>query len=98
MNLTVKDIRFLPLNSNKATKAFIDLAIDGIIIRDFRIYQTNGKPSVRNPFISYRDHEGKLTFREIVILPPNVEAEAHSLLLSEFFRRSKEQPHEQRLQ
>jgi DNA-binding cell septation regulator SpoVG len=98
MNMKIKEIRLLPLANNKTTKAFIDLEIDGIIIRDFRIYQTNGKSSVRNPFISYRDHEGKLTFREIVTLPPNVEAEAHSMILSEFFRKSKEQPHEYRLQ
>lgn len=88
MEIRVLDIRLLP--GNKATRAFVDMAIDGITVRDFRIYQTNGKHSVRNPFSTYKDYEGNLIFREIVSLPPEVQAEAHALILSEFFRRSKE--------
>jgi len=93
MDVRVLSIRLLP--GSKATRAFADVEIGGISIRDFRVYQTNGKPSVRNPFTAYKDHEGNLLFREIITLPPNVKAEADALILSEYFRRLKESRHEQ---
>lgn len=92
MDIKVLEVRLLP--SHKTTRAFCDVGIEGIIIRDFRVYQTNGKPTVRNPFSTYKDHEGNLTFREIVSLPPQVQSEAHALILSEYFRRLKEKQHE----
>ena len=92
MNVKVVQIRLLP--GNKSTRAFCDVKIDDITIRDFRVYQTNGKPSVRNPFNTYKTHEGNLAFREIVSLPSMVQAETHALILSEYFRRSREFKHE----
>src|SRR4030043_2297012 len=89
VNIEVKDIRLLP--GQKSTRAFVDIEISGITIRDFRIYKMNGKPSVRNPFNTYKDREGNLTFREIISLPSMVQSEAHALILSEYFRRLKEQ-------
>lgn len=94
MDIQVIEIRLLP--GHKATRAFCDILIDGITIRDFRVYQMNGKPSVRNPFSAYKDHEGNLTFREIISLPPTVQTETHALILSEFFRRLKETPNDKR--
>lgn len=94
MEIRVLDIRLLP--GTKTTRAFVDVRIDEILVRDFRIYQTNGKPSVRNPFTAYKDQDGKLIFREIISLPSTVQAEAHALILSEYFRRLKEQTHEQK--
>jgi hypothetical protein len=88
MDIAILEMRMLP--GCKSTRAFCDLKIESITIRDFRVYQTNGKPSVRNPFSTYKDHEGNLTFREIVSLPPTVQTEAHALILSEYFRRLKE--------
>ena len=87
MGIEVLEIRLLP--GSKATRAFADLQIDGIKVRDFRV-MNNGKPSVRNPFTAYKDHEGKLLFREIINLPPNVQAEVNALILSAYFRRLKE--------
>lgn len=87
MDIRVTDIRLLP--GNKATRAFCDIRIGDITIRDFRIY-SNGKPSIRNPFSTYKDATGDLKFREIISLPPNVKAEVDALILSEYFRRLKE--------
>jgi hypothetical protein len=89
VGIQVLEVRFLP--GSKATRAFVDLVIDGMTIRDFRVCQTNGKPSVQNPFTAYRDYAGKLCFRQIINLPSSVEVEAHALILSEYFRRLKEQ-------
>ena len=93
MRIAILDFRQLP--NHKATWAFVDLEIDGIQIRDFRVYQTNGKPSVKNPFSTYKDREGNLNFREIVSLPSTVQTEVNALILSAYFRRLKEKDHEQ---
>ena len=94
MEIRVLEFRLLP--GHKATRAFVDLEIGEIQIRDFRIYQTNGKPSVRNPFTVYKDVDGNLKFRQLVSLPSNVEAEVHSMILSEYFRRLKENRNDDR--
>ena len=94
MDISVLEIRMLP--GHKATRAFCDVSIGEITIRDFRVYQTNGKPSVRNPFNTYKDREGNLTFREIISLSSTVQIETHALILSEYFRRLKEQVNEHR--
>ncbi|MGD0236948.1 MAG: hypothetical protein ABSC55_20745 [Syntrophorhabdales bacterium] len=91
--MKVLDIRLLPVHGSKPTRAFADLELDGITIRDFRVYQQNGKPAVRNPFSTYKDHEGSLTFREIISLPGTVQAEAHALILNAYFHRLKEMQH-----
>ena len=92
MDIKIIDIRLL--RDSKSVKGFADLLIDGITIRDFRIYQTNGKPALRNPCNTYREQTGALKFREIVSLPPTVQAEVNALVLNAYFRRLKEQSHE----
>ena len=96
MNISILETRLL--SGHRTTRAFCDLRIGDITIRDFRVCQTNGKPSIRNPFTSYKDFDGNLKFRQIVDLPPNVKAEVDALILSEYFRRLKEQTHEHRSQ
>lgn len=79
---------------NKATRAFCDIRIGPVTIRDFRVYQTNGKPSVKNPSNTYRDQTGALRFREIISLPLTVQTEVNALILSAYFQRLKEKVHE----
>jgi len=89
--MTVLDVRILP--TRKPILAFADLEFSGWIVRDFRVV-FNQKFSVKNPFTTYRDRQGKLIFREIISLPAEVQAEAHSLILSAYFRRLKEKTNE----
>jgi hypothetical protein len=93
MDISVLDIRILP--GHKSTRAFVDVGIEKMIVRDFRIYQTNGKPSIRNPFTSYKDRTGEINFREIITLPPNVQSEVNAMILSAYFRRLREDSHGQ---
>jgi hypothetical protein len=88
MDVKVVEIRFM--RGDKATRGFADVLIGDITIKDFRIYQTNGKPTVRNPFSTYKDATGDLKFREVISLPPNVKGEIDALIITEFFRRLKE--------
>jgi len=94
MKAEVIDIRFT--KSSRTTRAFADIFIEGITIRDFRICQKkdDGKPSVRNPFTTIKDADGVIRFRQLINLPPNVEAEVDALILGEYFRRLKESQHE----
>lgn len=96
MDVRVLEMPMLP--NYKATRAFCDVEISGITIRDFRVYQTNGKSSVRNPFTSYKDSVGNLKFRQIVDLRSNIQAEINIIILGGYFRRLKENQHDQQSQ
>ncbi|MBM4340326.1 MAG: hypothetical protein FJ110_12370 [Deltaproteobacteria bacterium] len=88
VEIRVKEIRLL--QGHKSTRAFVDLEIGGITVRDFRVCQTNGKPSVRNPFTSYKDREGILGFKEIISFPVTVQTEINARILNDYFHRVKE--------
>lgn len=88
MNIQILEIRFM--KGEKATRGFADVRMDDITVKDFRIYQVNGKPTVRNPFSTYKDVDGTLKFRETISLPPNVKGEIDALIITEYFRRLKE--------
>lgn len=88
MNIQFLEMRFM--KGEKATRGFADISIGEITIKDFRIYQVNGKPTVRNPFSTYKDSDGTLKFRETISLPPNVKGEVDALIITEYFRRLKE--------
>jgi hypothetical protein len=90
-DIQILDLRLL--KGDKPTKAFCDVRVGDITIRDFKVYQTNGKPSVKNPSSTYKDQTGTLKFREIIILPLTVQTEVNALILSAYFRRLKENHH-----
>lgn len=96
MKIEILEIRFM--KGEKALRGFADVRLDDITAKDFRIYQSNGKPTVRNPFSTYKDSDGTLKFRETISLPPNVKAEVDALIITEYFRRLKEMTHGQRAQ
>lgn len=91
MKIEVLEIRFM--KGDRATRGFADVRMDDITVKDFRIYQVNGKPTVRNPFSTYKDSDGTLKFRETISLPPNVKGEIDALIITEYFRRLKEKEH-----
>ena len=80
----ILEIRF-PKGS-KATKAFVDIDIDGIKICDFRVIQNIGKAYVKAPFTTYKDENGELHFRQIVDLPAEVRGRIDNAILSTFYR------------
>jgi len=88
MKIEVLEIRFM--KGDKAIRGFADIRMDDITVKDFRIYQVNGKPAVRNPFSTYKDADGTLKFRETISLPPNVKGEVDALIITEYFQRLKE--------
>ena len=94
----VKVVEIRPTRKPGPLRAFADIEIEGLLLKDFRVYQTNGKPSIRNPFVSYKNKDGELTFRQIIDLPPMVQSEVNALILGAYFRRTKEQKHDRQSQ
>jgi DNA-binding cell septation regulator SpoVG len=90
MKIEITDIRIV--ENPKSTLAFVDVRIEGIEIKDFRI-MTNGKtPYVRTPFSTYKDKSGKLQFRPIVILSGEDEWRIQITILDRY-RQMKEVNH-----
>jgi hypothetical protein len=92
MNISILHIRLLP--GLKSTRAFVDIEIDGITLRDFRVMQNGGRPYVKAPFQTYKNSVGEIQFRQIIDLPDEVRGRVDTLILSAFYRE-KEQPREQ---
>lgn len=76
----------------KPIKAFLDIELDGgIIIRGFRIIQDLGRrPHVLSPQFSYRDANGTLKFRTVVILPDQIKGEVDLLALHAWQERERQ--------
>jgi DNA-binding cell septation regulator SpoVG len=89
LEVEILDIRLI--RSNKPLKAFADVKLGGITIRDFRIMKEDGKPPyVKVPFSTYKGPNGQLMFRPIIILPDEVRGEVDLAILNAY-RREKEQ-------
>ena len=89
LEIEILDIRLI--RSNKPLRAFADVKLGGIIIRDFRVMKEDGKPPhVKVPFSTYKGPDGQLRFRPIIILPDEVRGEVDLAILNAY-RREKEQ-------
>lgn len=88
MEVKVTEIRLL--NNGRPLKAFVDVQIGNITVRDFRVIQDSGKAYVRAPHTTYKDSTGTLRFRQIVDLPDEVRGQVDTLILSDYYHREKE--------
>jgi DNA-binding cell septation regulator SpoVG len=95
MKIEVLSVRLFP--GHKTTRAFIDIRLDDVVIKDFRVVQNGGKPHVKAPFTTYKNHNGELCFRQIIDLPDEVRGQVDTLILCAFYRE-KETDHGQRSQ
>lgn len=88
MKIEITDIRIV--ENPKSTLAFVDVRIDGIEIKDFRI-MTNGRTAyVRTPFSTYKDKSGKLQFRPIIVFSGDVEWKIHTAILEKYRQREED--------
>lgn len=71
---------------------FADVKLDAILIRDFRIFQRNGKPFIQPPHTTFRK-DGQIKFNPIVDFPEELKAQVNAVILTSFFREKK-QTHE----
>jgi DNA-binding cell septation regulator SpoVG len=90
MDIRVIDIRLSPIRG-KPIRAFVDVLFGGLVLRDFRVMQDNGgKPYVKAPFTTYKDKTGRLKFRQLIALPPNLRGQVDVTILDAFYRQEKE--------
>lgn len=83
MEIKVNEIRLL--NGGKPLKAFVDVQLGNVVIRDFRVIKENGKRLyVKVPFSTYKDQTGQLKFRPIVVLPDEVRGEIDLAILNAY--------------
>ena len=87
MEIQVLDVRILP--GDRPLKAFADVRLDEILIRDFRVLQSNGRPYVKAPFQTYKNTVGEIQFRQIIDLPVEVRGQVDTAILSAFYREKE---------
>ncbi len=87
---TVKVVEIRKTRKPGPLRAFADIEIGDVVIKDFRVMQDNGRPYVKAPFSTYRDKDGEMKFRQIVILPDELRGRIDNLILSEYYLREKE--------
>ena len=93
MNIRVVEIR--PLSDGRPLKAFVDIQLGNVVIRDFRVMKENGKRLyVKVPFSTYKDQTGHLKFRPIVVLPDEVRGEIDLAILNAYQREMEKMENE----
>lgn len=95
MEIRILDVRLLP--GNKTTRAFVDIQLGDMVIKDFRIVQNGEKPHVKAPFTTYKNQNGELRFRQIIDFPDEVRGRIDAAILSAFYRE-KEEVHDRQSQ
>ncbi len=68
---------------------FADVKVDDILIRDFKIFQRNGKPSVEPPYTT-RKKDGQMFFNQVVIFPEELRVQVDTAIFTAFFREREE--------
>lgn len=81
----VKVIEIRPFNDGRPVRAFVDIQLGNVVIRDFRVMKENSKRLyVKVPFSTYKDQTGQLKFRPIVVLPDEVRGEIDLAILNAY--------------
>ena len=72
-------------------RAFADVRLGNLLVKDFRVMQDNGgQPYVKAPFTTYKDKTGQLKFRQIIDLPREVRGQVDVAILNAYYLREKE--------
>jgi len=90
----VRIIEIRPTRKPGPLRAFVDVRLGNLLVRDFRVMKGNGsKAYVKGPFATYKDKTGQLRFRQIIDFPDEVRGRIDAAILSAFYRE-KEQSYE----
>ena len=87
----VRVIEIRPTRKSGPLRAFVDVKVGDLLVRDFRVMQDYaGRPYVRAPFNTYKNATGELCFRQIVDLPDEVRGRVDTAILSAFYREKEQ--------
>jgi len=71
-------------------RAFVDVRLGNLLVKDFRVMQDNGgRPYVKAPFSTYKNKNGELCFRQIIDFPDEVRGQVDAAILSAFYREKE---------
>jgi DNA-binding cell septation regulator SpoVG len=83
MKIQIIELRLL--SSERTLKAFCDVRVDGIIVREFRVVKENGKrPWVVSPQISWKDHDGQIKYKTVITFPDEVKGQVDLAILKAY--------------
>jgi DNA-binding cell septation regulator SpoVG len=83
MNIQILEIRLIEPKES-GLRGFCDIRVDAVTIRDFRIFQRNGKPYVQAPYTTLKK-DGALQFHPIIDLPGELRAQVDTAILTAYF-------------
>jgi DNA-binding cell septation regulator SpoVG len=96
LEIEILDLRVV--ESGKSLKAFADVRLGEITIRDFRVVKEDGRRlHVKVPFLTYKDQMGRLKFRPVIVLPDEVRGEVDLAILSAYQREMEKKNGKSRL-
>jgi DNA-binding cell septation regulator SpoVG len=85
MEIIILDIR--PQNGGRPLKAFVDLKLGDLTIRDFRVIQQRGERAfVTAPQTSWKSPDGAIKYKTIITMPNDLKWQIESAVLAEFQR------------
>jgi DNA-binding cell septation regulator SpoVG len=90
MKIEVTSIRLVDPNLPSGLRGFADIKLDDILIRDFRIVQRNGKPSVEGAHTTFKK-DGQIRFNQIVNFPGELKARVDTAILAAYFREKEKE-------
>lgn len=87
MKIEVIDIRLIDSPGN-GLKAFSDIRLDNLIIKDLRIMEHSGKICVEGPYATRRKG-GQIFFNPIIIFPEDLKVRLETAVLSAYFEKEE---------
>ena len=96
MNVQVLEMRLL--QGDRALKAFADIQLGDIVIREFRVVKENGKrPWIVSPQISWKDQEGKIKYKTVITLPDELKGQIDLAILKAYTEEMEKNNAKQRI-
>lgn len=87
MKIEVVSLRLIEPKES-GLRGFADIRLDAVTIRDFRIFQRNGKPYIQAPYTTLKKDE-VLQFHPIIDLPEELRAQVDTAILVAYFREKE---------
>ncbi len=85
--MAIKILQIRPQSSGKSLLAFIDIKLNDLVIRDFRVIKENGKRLiVACPQVSWKDRAGFIKYKTLITFPDDVKGELDLVILTAYRR------------
>ena len=88
--MTIRVVEIRPLNNGRPLKAFADVQVGDWIVKDWRIWQQNGRAYVSVPQCSWKDPStGRIKFKPILTIPDDQLEKIQTAILYAYHRETE---------